>query len=104
MKGGELSCNRTEIGNNCITVSCVDYAREMYNSNTFTECINGWSKHWDTSAKGHYYYNKNTGVATWIPPEGFRGGKFKIKSTKSRKNKRTKKLKKRRTKKQMVIN
>lgn len=78
MRGGTLSCRRNKIDNNCITVSCVDYQKGKYNSESKTECNAqrdvGWEKFWDTEANCHYYYNHSTGEATWIKPPGFGGG------------------------------
>ena len=106
MKGGTLRCNRTEERDSeCLTLSCVDYEKGMFNSFKQVECnpTKGWKKYRDNEADANYWYNHDTGEATWSDP-ATRGGKFKSRKygkNKSRKytfKKRSRKNKKSRRK------
>jgi hypothetical protein len=91
MRGGKLTCNRTEEGDSdCLTLSCVDYEKGMFNSFKQVDCNipQGWKKYRDDEAQANYWYNHDTGEATWLDPSN-RGGKKKSKKN-SRKNKKTK--------------
>ena len=103
MKGGKLTCNRTEDSeSNCLTLSCVDYEKHIFDSFTQTDCDispKGWTKYRDDEAKANYWYNHDTGEATWLDPYYNRGGKkygknkskkYILKKNKSRKNKNSK--------------
>jgi hypothetical protein len=99
--GGELRCNRIPGNDKCISVSCVDYEKGIFNSNVKTKCSNEknnkkWIKYYDDQANANYWFNNETGEATWIPQEN-EGGKSKKrqkkrKTNRKRKTKRNKKI------------
>jgi hypothetical protein len=100
MRGGKLTCNRKETDESgCVTLSCVDYEKKIFNSFDKTECAKrGWKEYYDDVAKGRYWYNWDTGEATWISPLG--GGRKKTRRQHKIKNKvRTLRRKTRRCKK-----
>ena len=108
MKGGKLTCNRTEDSDSdCLTLSCVDYEKKIFDSFKQSDCAispKGWKKYRDDEAQANYWYNHDTGEATWLDPYYNRGGKIKSKKygkikskkyvlkKKSRKNKKSRKL------------
>jgi len=102
MKGGKLTCNRTEDSNSeCLTLSCVDYEKHIFDSFTQTDCDvspKGWKKYRDDEAKANYWYNHDTGEATWLDPYYNRGGKNKSKKNKSKRRNVLKKNKSRKIK------
>ena len=89
-KGGKLSCRRDDIQDdeNCIKIKCVDFEKKIFNSFSNDRCekLNDeWTKYYDPIAKSNYWYNSETGEATWINP--FSGGKSKKKKYKNKKSK-----------------
>jgi len=68
--GGHLTCKRKYIANDggCITVSCVDYQRHLYNSIEHQVCppFPEWIEYYDENAKARYWFNPNTKEATWV--------------------------------------
>jgi|LakMenEpi03Aug12_release.lakeMendotaPanAssembly.Ray.scaffolds.fasta_scaffold1185682_2 hypothetical protein len=73
MKGGKLRCTRREDSvPGCIVLSCVDYEEGIFNGFKEIDCDEtpeGWKKYYDVNAKANYWYNHNTGEATWIDPD-----------------------------------
>ena len=99
MKGGKLTCNRKDFDESgCLTLSCVDYDNKKFNSFNQSECNKptGWVKYFDVKANSYYWYNYDTGEASWINPNN-RGGKKKrsgkTKSKKYVKKNKTRKIK-----------
>lgn len=103
--GGKLTCNRVETietNDNCVSVSCVDYEKGIFNSKTHRECpstSSEWIKYYDEDAKSNYWYNPKTGVATWIPQTGGKSKKRQKNETRQKKRKTNKKRKTKRNKK-----
>ena len=99
MRGGKLTCNRTEeCESDCLTLSCVDYEKGIFDSFNQVECnpTQGWKKYRDDEAEANYWYNHDTGEATWLDPstrggkkKSKRYGKKRSKKNKSRKNKKS---------------
>lgn len=94
MRGGKLSCKRTkDVDSDCLTVSCVDYEKGIFNSFKQIDCNkeqSGWVRYFDVEAKAYYWYNHDTGEATWYN---------NLSTTKGGKKRRSKKSKKRVSKK-----
>ena len=99
--GGKLTCHREKTEDNCITDKCVDYEKEIIDAIKHTDCTtdakkNDWRMYYDEEAEAYYWYNNETGEATWIPQKN-EGGKSKKrqkkrKTNKKRKTKRNKKI------------
>lgn len=73
MNAGKLTCRRTdEYDTHCHTLHCVDYEKRIFDSFQKKECRTpqGWVKYWDGNAQANYWYNWDTGEATWIPKGG----------------------------------
>jgi hypothetical protein len=97
MKGGELKCRRDEKDDDgCIKIVCIDREKameevknvtdpteryEIFNKKyEYKECDkkNGWKKYFDAIAAANYWYNWDSGEATWVEPKRA-GGKSKTK-------------------------
>ena len=127
MKGGELRCRRDEKDDDgCIKIVCIDRDKAMEEIKNVTdrteinkifnkkyeykECDkkNGWKKYYDAIAAANYWYNWDSGEATWVKPEDWvepksAGGKSKTKRQ-SKKQGKTKKQGKGKTKRQTKRN
>ena len=71
MRGGKLTCSRKHPDNNSdsITLSCVDYKNKIFNSfDKIASVTTGWVEYYDEQLKSKYWYNWDTGEATWLPP------------------------------------
>ena len=85
-------CNRSDIDkySGCKTYNCYDRKKNIHSYGY--DC--DWKQYYDPKAAAKYYYNEQTGEATWVKPDySFNGGLKKHKSKKltGRKNKKTKK-------------
>jgi len=120
MKGGKLRCERNSDSEpGCIAFSCVDYEKGIYDSYKEIDCdesVEGWKeykaphawgKYFDDEAKANYWYNRDTGEASWIDPDspyykiigkskgrGSKKNKKRKSKTSKRKHNRTKRNKK----------
>jgi hypothetical protein len=75
-------CNRSSENTKkgCQSYSC--FNRTDHRHYTAYDC--DWKKYYDENAKAYYYYNEQTGEATWIKPNSFfNGGRKKHKKSKN---------------------
>jgi len=77
----------------CFKFGCFDYIKQInFEKVECDEILTGWHPYYDEIAKAKYWYNWDTGEATWIDPKTKdvvlgRGGKRKTKNKRKCKRK-----------------
>jgi hypothetical protein len=92
-----IVCRRREFYNNndksCINFRCFDYNKlKNFEIDDCDEEPKGWKRYYDKYVQARYWYNWDTGEATWIDPNTDdvvlgRGGKRKTKNKRKCKRK-----------------